>query len=184
MNVFKNVFLLIISLLLLTSCEQNKMEVIADKVQYDVNIKSPDPDYDWWIQNLPGPQREKLVNTIIDGALSGKFQSYDYFYSPLTPGEVARVLSDTTFLTLVDEDPPYEERDTILIYNILKEDIQRIRFLEEWYIDPETLSTEKKVLGLAPIAKRIDVTGVERWQPLFWVFIDKDFIKELEKSNP
>jgi hypothetical protein len=160
------------------------MEVIADKIQYDVNIKSPDPEYDWWIQNLPGPQREQLVDIIIDGALSGKFQSYDYFYSPLSPAEVALVLSDTTFLTLRDEEPPYSERDTILVYNIQKEDIQRIRFLEEWYFDPETLATDKKVLGIAPIARRIDVNGIERWQPLFWIFVDNEFIAELENSNP
>ena len=42
---------------LITSCMQKKREVVTEKIQYDVNIKSPDPDYDWWIQNLPGPQR-------------------------------------------------------------------------------------------------------------------------------
>ena len=177
------VILLVVALLVGYSCRQSNKVKIAEKIQYDVNIKSPDPDYDWWIQNLPGPQREKLVNAIIDGAISGKFKAYDYFYSPLTPGEVASIISDTSYFTLVEEEPPYTERDTMVVYNILKEDIQRIRFLEEWYIDPENLSTEKKVLGLAPIVKRIDITGTERWQPLFWVFIDEGFIEELESGE-
>lgn len=175
--------LLIVALLVGYSCQQSPKEKIAEKIQYDVNIKSPDPDYDWWIQNLPGPQREKFVNTIIDGAISGKFKSYDYFYVPLTPNEVASILSDTSYFTLVEEEPPYTERDTMVVYNILREDIQRIRFLEEWYIDPENLSTEKKVLGIAPIARRIDITGTERWQPLFWVFIDEGFIEEMERGR-
>ena len=181
----KTHFVLLLAVILLFgySCQQNTKEKIAEKIQYDVNIKSPDPDYDWWIQNLPGPQREKLVNTIIDGAISGKYKSYDYFYSPLSPFEVASILSDTTFVMLVDEEPPYAERDTIIVYNILKEDIQKIRFLEEWYIDPENLSTEKKVLGIAPIASRIDISGTERWQPLFWIFIDEGFIEDLERGN-
>ena len=68
------------------SCMQEKTQLVTEKIQYDVNIKSPDPDYDWWIQNLPGPQRENLVDMIMDGALSGKFQAYDYFNNAITPG--------------------------------------------------------------------------------------------------
>ena len=170
-------------LMMCLSCQQPDKETIATKIQYDVNIKSPDPDYDWWIQNLPGPQREQLVNWIIDGALSGKFSAYDYFYSPLTSSDVSSILSDTSYYILVDEEPPYAERDTMVIYTIRKEDILRIRFLEEWLVDPESLTTEKKVLGIAPIAKRHDITGTERWQPLFWIFTDDDFRKEVEQSN-
>jgi hypothetical protein len=175
-----NFGLFVVMIIIISSCQQSApKETIANKIQYDVNIVSPDPDYDWWIQNLPGPQREKLVDIILDGATSGMFQAYDYFNSPITPNEVKMVLSDTIYLKLMDEEPPYEERDTIIISNILKEDIHRIRFLEEWTIDPETLEMNKKVLGLAPIARRIDVMGVERWQPLFWVYIDEEFIKQL-----
>ena len=176
-------FLLAAILLIGSSCQPSKKEIIANRIQYDVNIKSPDPDYDWWIQNLPGPQREKLVDIIIDGAVSGKFKAFDYFYSPLTAFEVASILSDTSYYTLVDEDPPYAERDTMVVYNISKEDILKIRFLEEWQIDPDNLSMNKKVLGVAPIARRYDITGTERWQPLFWIFVDEQFIKELESEK-
>ena len=79
----KNIFLFLFVMIIASACEQNNKEVIAEKIQYDINIVSPDPEYDWWIQNLPGPQRERFVNMIIDGALSGKYQAYDYFYSPL-----------------------------------------------------------------------------------------------------
>lgn len=164
-------------------CQSEKTEIIANKIQYDVNIKSPDPEYDWWIQNLPGPQRERLIDIIIDGAVSGKFKAYDYFYSPITSDEVSSIMSDTSFYTLVDENPPYTEKDTIVVNHILKEDVLRIRFLEEWRMNPDNLATSKKVLGIAPIAKRYDITGNERWQPLFWVFIDEDFIEELERGN-
>jgi hypothetical protein len=168
---------------LISSCMQDEKKVIATKIQYDVNIKSPDPDYDWWIQNLPGPQREQLVDWIIDGTLSGKLKAFDYFYSPLTKEEVASIISDTSYYTLINEDPPYEERDTVVVYTISKEDILRIRFLEEWKMDPNSLKTEKKVLGVAPIARRADITGTERWQPLFWIFPDDEFRNEVENSN-
>jgi hypothetical protein len=172
--------LLAITLMAMFACESAPKETIATRIQYDVNIVSPNPDYDWWIQNLPGPQRERLLDVIIDGARSGKFQAYDYWNSPITPQEVGMVMSDTSFLTLVDEEPPYEERDTIVVYNIRKEDILRIRFLEEWQLDPESLQMQKKILGIAPIARRIDLMGVERWQPLFWVYTDEEFIQGLE----
>lgn len=183
MKRIQNIFLLTVILVVGLSCQQAKKEIIANRIQYDVNIKSPDPDYDWWIQNLPGPQRDKLVSTILDGALSGKFRAYDYFNNPITPLEVGMVLSDTTFLTLINQDPPYGEKDTIIIHNILKEDILRLRFLEEWKMNPEDLSIDKRILGIAPIAKRFDSMGIERWQPLFWIYTDKDFIEKLKKGR-
>lgn len=178
MNKVQNLLFLMVIIFLGSACQDSK-EIIAERIQYDVNIKSPDPEYDWWIQNLPGPQRERFVDLLIDRVVAGKLNAYDYFYSPLTTQEVAAILSDTTFYTLIDEDPPYNERDTISVYTIAKEDIQRVRFLEQWTVDPNSLSTEKKVLGLAPIAKRYDAKGIERWQPLFWIIVDEDFEKEL-----
>jgi hypothetical protein len=53
--------------------------------------------------------------------------------------------------------------------------------LEEWHIDPATLEFDKKILGIAPVARRTDDTGNERWQPLFWIYVDNDFIQKLKK---
>ena len=163
------------------SCQHKGKELVTQKIQYDVNIKSPDPSYDWWIQNLPGPQRENLVDMILDGALSGKFQAYDYFNDPISPYDVSKILSDTAALTLKSQEPPYEYYDTLVVYHIDRQDILKIRFLEEWRIDPATLKFDKKILGLAPVARRLDNSGIERWQPLFWIYVDEDFIKKLKK---
>ena len=171
-------FALFILIVAVSSCQQGKKEVVTERIQYDVNIKSPDPDYDWWIQNLPGPQREKLVGTILTGALDGKFQAYDYFNNPITAAEVSSILSDTTIIRLTQVEPPYESYDSLVIYNIVKEDILRIRFLEEWRMNPDDLSFEKKIVGIAPVARRV-VMDMERWQPLFWIYPDKDFEKKL-----
>jgi len=179
----KNSVVIFISLLLLlaiTSCQDGKKEVIAEKIQYDVNIKSPDPDYDWWIQNLPGPAREKLVEVLLTGATSGKFQAYDYYNNPISPADVLSILSDTTVVRLTHVEPPYESYDSVIIYNIVPEDILRIRFLEEWKMNPEDLSFEKKIVGIAPVARRV-VMNMERWQPLFWIYPDKEFAKQLNK---
>ena len=41
----------------------------------------------------------------------------------------------------------------------------------------------KKIIGIAPIAKRLDFNGIERWQPLFWVYVDESFIKDVSNNN-
>ena len=181
MNRLQTILLLIFLLFLINACRQHEQHLITNKIQYDVNIKSPDPSYDWWIQNLPGPQRENLVDMILDGALSGKFQAYDYFNDPISPYDVSKILSDTVALTLKSQEPPYEYYDTLVVYHIDRQDILKIRFLEEWRIDPATLKFDKKIMGLAPVARRLDNSGVERWQPLFWIYVDEDFIKKLKK---
>jgi hypothetical protein len=173
-------FLLLV--VILTSCQQDKKELITEKIQYDVNIKSPNPDYDWWIQNLPGPQRENLVDMIIDGALNGDFQTYDYFNEPISAYEISKILTDTSVLTLMAKEPPYEYYDTTIVYTIQREDILKVRFLEEWRANPKELKFEKKILGIAPIARRIDPMGIERWQPLFWIYTDEKFIKQLKNK--
>ena len=177
----KLVLLVVVALMVLVSCQQQtKKDVITKKIQYDVNIKSPDADWDWWIQNLVGPDREKLVNMIMDGALSGRLQAYDYFSDSITPAIIHEMLADTFYLTYKRSVPPYNDYDTTIIMKINRKDIQRIRFLEEWKVDPETMQFEKKVYGIGPVARRIDLQGVERWQPLFWIYTDKDFIRSLK----
>jgi hypothetical protein len=149
------------------------LELITKKIQYDVNIKSPDPEWDWWIQNLVGPDREKLVDLIMDGALSGKFQAYDYFGDSLSPEAIRSMLADTLFLTFKREEPPYDEFDTSVIFKIERKDILRIRFLEEWSINPETFEFQKKSFGhrpggtpLRPTRKRtLATTFLDQYRP-------------------
>ena len=115
--------LILFFVIILASCQPNKNEVITNKIQYDVSIKSPDPEYDWWIQNLVGPERERLVEIIIEGAKSGKFDAYDYYNEPIDKYEVQALFSDTMFVEMMREVPPYELFDTIVVYNIYPKDI-------------------------------------------------------------
>lgn len=172
------IFSFLLVLIIITSCEDNDKTLITKKIQYDVNIKSPNPDYDWWIQNLPGPDREKIVEMIIEGAKSGKFKAYDYFNKALSTQEVNSIFADTMNLRLAKTEPPYELYDTTIINVIRLEDIQKIRFMEKWEINEDNLMITKTVYAIAPITKRIDLNGIERWQPLFWIYTDESFLKE------
>jgi len=169
--------------LLFSACRQNREEIITKRIQYDVNIKSPDPNYDWWIQNLAGEQREHLVRLLLKGAKSGKYPAYDYYYHPLSRQAVANILTDTIVRKLRRAKPPYDLRDTLIIERIQASDIQRLRFMEEWRVDRKNFAFEKKVVGIAPVARRFDQGGKLRWQPLFWIFPDKEFLNSL-KDEP
>ncbi len=167
----------------LNSCRPGNRQTITRKIQYDVNIKSPNPDYDWWIQNIAGPQREKLVRMIFKGVVSGKYKAYDYFYQPLDRKAVARILNDTIAVKVREAVPPYAMKDTLMVSHIGINDILRLRFMEKWSIDPETMQFTKTVIGIAPVARRTDAEGNVRWQPLFWIFPDKETATALQQSR-
>ncbi len=177
------IFPVLIIFLFVTSCNRGHEPVlVTKKIQYDVNIKSPDPEYDWWIQNLVGPEREKIVTLIMEGAKAGKFKAYDYYYEPLTVKQVNDIIADTVAVKVQRDKPPYDIFDTLMIDRIENRDILRLRFMEEWRVNPKTLQFEKIVRGIAPVARRISQTGEVRWQPLFWIFPDDDFAKKLRES--
>jgi len=129
------------------------------------------------------PQRENLVKAILQGAISGKYKAYDYFYNPLDKEEVSRILSDTMVLKVRETEPPYALRDSIVVTHIRAGDIQRLRFLEEWRIDRETMQFTKVIKGIAPIARRLDAEGNARWQPLFWIFPDPKTARKLRQTR-
>ncbi|MBU1008984.1 MAG: hypothetical protein KKD74_02500 [Bacteroidetes bacterium] len=163
------------------SCQQKPAsEILTERIQYDVTIKSPSPDYDWWIQNLEGASREKLVRMLIDKARNGEVKVHDYFNNPIDATQVAHIIQDTMLYRMMRKEPPYELYDTLVVQHIEAADILRIRFLEEWTIDPVSLQVTKKVLGIAPVARRYDSEGIERWQPLYWIYTDDRYPAKLK----
>lgn len=172
-----------LGLISLMSCQlKDESRVLAKKIQYDVNIISPDPSYDWWIQNLVGPERELLSELLIDAPVKGRVQAFDYFNKPLTPQQVKQVLVDTSYVMIRSTLPPYEEKDTMIVKRISPKDIVRLRFMEEWRMDTATLQMEKKVYGIGPVIKSFDSEGNFRgYQPLYWIYTDENFRKEVAK---
>lgn len=168
--------LFILLVISLVSCMQQKESevIVAERIQYDVPIRNADPDADWWVQNLVGPNREELVRKVLEMARSGEVTAYDYFNSPLTPGQVRKIGIDTLIQTLRRNVPPYDEYDTAIITSLKAADISRIRFLEEWRMKADGLEIEKKVLGMAPV-KMVEYQGTEYTMPLFWVYFDPEY---------
>ncbi len=178
----KLIFLHLILVVILVSCTEKtteKAEPLTNKIQYDVYVKSPNPDYDWWINNLPGPKRENLVNWIFDVAYSGEINAYDYFNQPMTVEDIKNIGRDTIYKTLMRAEPPFEKYDTMVVNQLEREDVTKVRFLEEWYLDEERNTFEKKVVAIAPVIEIFDQDGnFLANQPLFWLYMDEEYLKK------
>ncbi|MBU2650364.1 MAG: hypothetical protein KKA81_05475 [Bacteroidetes bacterium] len=175
---FRNSFagFILIVLFLLVSCHQadEGKWIVTERIQYDVPVSNPDPEADWWVQNLPGPQRETFLKELLSKAKSGDVQAWDYFHKPLTTTNVQQIGIDTLVKRLRRDIPPYEEFDTIVVTSLELKDITRIRFLEEWKMQEGTLNIEKRVIGIAPV-KMVEYNGVEYSMPLFWIYLDPEY---------
>ena len=165
---------------LLAGCKDKTEEsgnVLTKRIQYDVPIVSPDPEFDWWVQNIEGAKREELVQNILGSAVQGKVKVYDFFsYKLLSPEMVQGILRRVDTVALESPDPPHELVDTVLVHELSVKDITRIRFLEEWEMNPVSLAFNKKVMGICPLVEVFTDSGESRgFKPLFWAFFDEKY---------
>lgn len=174
--IVKLLLVILILFSILPSCKNksSKNEILTSKIQYDVPIVNNDPQLDWWINNLEGSKRDPFLKRIMEAAEKGDVKVYDYFNKPLTPEQVKLIGKDTVFQTLMRNTPPYEEYDTTIISSITYRDICKIRYLEEWKWNPNTLEIDKKVLALGPVINK-EFGGQNYNQLLFWIAMDKSF---------
>jgi len=175
-------------LLLFGSCSRKSEDsrgLLTKRIQYDVNIKSPDPEYDWWVQNLEGDKRESLVKNIIENAAQGKVKAYDFVSNKLlSVKDIEQILHRTDSISLESPEPPHELIDTVIVRNLDLRSITRIRFLEEWRMDEKTLAFSKKVAGICPIQEVFTEAGeLKGYKPLFWVFFDDEYPGKFELNK-
>ncbi len=179
----KNIkYLLLLSLIaILLSCQnEEKFDVLTERIQYDVPVKNANVDDNWWVNNIVGPDREELVKGILEKAKNGEIQAYDYFNELLTPDDVRKIGIDTTYKTVKRSTPPYDEYDTMMISKLEWGDITKLRFLEEWKIDKNTFEIKKEVIGIAPV-KMVELGGMFYTMPLFWIYLDKNYPARLKE---
>lgn len=178
MKLFSKI-LAIAAIVLINACSNNSKQaknLVTERIQYDVNIKTPDPDLNWYVQNIEGSSREKFIKNILTAVYNGKVQAYDADGSPLSMAEVKNIENSSD--TLVVEGAAVNGDDTVIVKKT-ELDIQRITkimFLEEWYMNEDNLHFEKKVLGICPLYAKYDDDGSLRgFKPLFWIYFDKRY---------
>ena len=186
----KNYILLgIVSILFTTACNDKKNEItnqkiLTERIQYDVIIKSPDAEYDWWRENIEGSKRESFVRTLLELAYSGKVKAYDYFNNPLTPEEVKKIGNSTDTLQYIDPIDPNHIIDTVIKNTLNIQNITKVRFLEEWYLNEKDYSFNKKVVGVMLMmpyhSTLIDSTSGPLYTPICWMYFDEKYPAKLK----
>ncbi len=169
--------LAVLSVLIFSSCGGKKGKILTERIQYDVTIKTPEVDLEWWVQNLEGPKREKLVQAIINSANAGKLKIFDVMTNKqMTVAELKDRSVRTELLTMQRSYTPYENYDTLVNRELQLSDISRLRFLEEWYLNEETGFITKKVIAISPLVESYTESGELRgYNPLFWLSFEKKF---------
>lgn len=176
----------VILLAILSSCkteiseeqkDQDEKVVLTELIQYDVLIKNPEQDQDWYVQNMEGRSREEFVKRIMEAANSGEYRLYNYFFNtPLTMEEVEATFNKIDSVKMQRPYPPYDWYDTVMVSKLDEKDITKVRFLEEWYIDEDELDIEKNIVGIAPMLENYNEKGDFRgYVPLFWIYLDDKY---------
>jgi hypothetical protein len=165
-----------------TNVSDAEKNVVTKRIQYDVPIRNSDPEMDWWVQNIEGSSREKLVKGILQQVKSGEVKVYDFLtYKPLSAEDIIIMMKHVDSVSVERSTPPYDLVDTVLVHEMRLGDISRLRFLEEWRMNEKSLVFSKNVVGICPMIERYSDSGELRgYKPLFWVFFDDKYPAELE----
>jgi hypothetical protein len=157
-------------------------KIVTKRIQYDVSIRNDDPEMDWWVQNIEGSDREKLVKDIIQQVTAGEVKAYDFLTGkPFSADEIKGLMKRVDTISVERSTPPYDLVDTLLVTEIRLSDITRLRFLEEWSMNEKTLAFTKKVAAICPMVERHTDSGELRgYRPLFWVFFDEKYPAEFQ----
>jgi hypothetical protein len=105
--------------------EQTGKQQVADQIIYDVVIKNHDPEDDWTEKCLAGLKRQELVDFLLDGIYNERFKAFDIFSDKAIPVRKVRKMEENGEFS--------------------REQVSKMQFVEEWYIDPENFTMSKRV---------------------------------------
>jgi hypothetical protein len=177
----------------------NNMRQIAAKVEYEYIFNQPqsfmDQDFFGMMKNeLNGNEllfdlaygsynspyfnninQRNFIETMLNQVFEGKANSYDYQTNQLLTFEEAkkRVYINQTIMVINEFG---EAVETTYEQNI-SEEICSVIFIEDWYIDPQTMQMEKKVTGIAPVIYSFDTESGE------FDLIKREILFKVELSN-
>jgi gliding motility associated protien GldN len=97
------------------------------------------------------------------------------FMSPMTREEFQRIGGagvDTT--QIVDPEPPYLTRDTVIVREFSTSNVVAYRVKEEWFFDKQRSVMDVRIIGLAPLIYAVDDKGNRREGdlriPIMWIY--------------
>lgn len=165
-----------VAALLMSGCNQppQKDSEVTPRIMYDVPIVNHSDDAEWYRNNIEGSRRENFLRHILDAVKERRVEVYDFFtHEKLASGSVDRILERTDTLTVQRSKPPYEYYDTIVHIALDMKDIHKMRFVEAWQMDEQSLQMVKVVKGLVPMVASYTGDGMLRgYRPVFYISLD------------
>lgn len=130
---------------------------------------------DWNSPNWNSYARQKFRNLLINRVLSQKSKAYDYYTGNLLSLEHLKANLGHEKFEVVTIDPETGD-EKIIEYEteIVNEFIKSVIFIEDWYIDPQTMLIDKRVMGIAPVrfTEEIETGNIEK-KVAFVLYFDK-----------
>ncbi len=159
--------ILFISLFLI-SCNNKKPQTeLTSRIEYAVNILSPDADLDWWVQNIEGTKRNYLATSVLEFAATGNTVLEDMNYKSLSLDKIPDLLKINDSIHFVRNESVI---DTFIRGEITSKNITRLLFREKWLSSEDPFEMGKQVIAICPVAVFFDNEGKEIYaKPLFWV---------------
>lgn len=123
--------------------------------------------------------RKSLIDVLWTAANEGTLTAYhaidDEFTRTLTKDELSKVggagIDSTTYTSA---EPPYEQRDTVIVREFSIDKVIGYRIKEEWFFDKQRSVMDVRIIGIAPLIYEVDEFGNTREGalkiPIFWIY--------------
>lgn len=123
--------------------------------------------------------RKSLIDVLWTAANEGTLTAYhaidDEFTRTLTKDELSKVggagIDSTTYTSA---EPPYEQRDTVIVREFSIDKVIGYRIKEEWFFDKQRSVMDVRIIGIAPLIFEVDEFGNTREGalriPIFWIY--------------
>ncbi len=96
--------------------------------------------------------RYKFIKTIFNKAFSGAVPLFNLFDNKYMPLSEARVLAGNTKESVFTIDPDTGGEVSVIVdHEFDAREIKSVIFLENWYLNEETLQFDKEIVGIAPV---------------------------------
>lgn len=161
--------------------------LITNKIMYDVpivneNIASRDTtDPDWFWENLPTPDANIFIKTLLEDVSTGKLKSY--YYQPTGDYESFEEIKEEDLDAFIEKISKFEievvdtvnskagkiitKKETV---DVNYKNVKKLRFLEEWYLSNGEF--KKRVIAIAPFFY-IEHPQIDCFKTIyFWIFVN------------
>lgn len=182
----KNLFVILI-LSVLFACNSSKSDdsknivnenlISLGEISYEVDFYS-NPDF------VKGFNNPKVVQYLVNSALSGKIEVYSYFFNEKLDSIQLKSIFNISVDTVFVENPETKENEMIISKTEFEQsEIKSLLFTEDWYLDTETNEIIKKIKSFGPVRYYTKEGSDELFKSvLFMTYPDKEFLKTLLAS--